>query len=241
MPNRFIFSLRFSTKVLVKLMKLSIAMIFFMTLFRLNLFMLSGFAKVEETSLWEVVQTFIVGVRFDILVFGFLFIPVILVLLLQAFFEKWPRWIYLFYKTYFGLMWIVICLLTYADFFFYSLHGKRMRFAEYTSWNFEVLWEQWQKLPWNQTVIFTVITAALLVLAHMLIRSLNFGDWKDEYSPHPAKKGEVALRIIVPLLVILLMARGTVEPHHLALEHAQISYNEALNEMGLNAVWCFDK
>jgi len=241
MPSRFIFSLRFSTKVLVKLMKLSIAMIGFMTLYRLNLFMLSGFAKVEETSLVEVLQTFLVGFRFDVLVFGFLLIPVVFVLLIQAFFEKWPRGMYLIYKTYFGLMWILISLLTYADFFFYALHGKRMRFSDYSSWSFETLWQQWQAVPLNQATIFTVITVLLLVLAHMLIRSLDFGNWKDEYSPHPAKRGEVALRIILPLLVILLMARGTVEPHHLALEHAQISYNDALNEMGLNAVWCFDK
>ncbi|MGE5086446.1 MAG: hypothetical protein ACM3MG_09120 [Bacillota bacterium] len=241
MPSRFIFSLRFSTKVLVKLMKLSVAMIIFMTLYRLNLFMLAGFAKVEETSLVEVLQAFLVGARFDILVFGFLFIPVIFVLLAQAFSEKWPKWMYLVYKTYFGLVWILISLFTYADFFFYALHGKRMRFAEYSSWNFETLWEQWHTLPVNQTAIYTVITIVLLVLAHMLIRSLDFGNWKDEYSPHPARRGEVALRIILPILIIFLMARGTVEPHHLALEHAQISNNDALNEMGLNAVWCFDK
>jgi hypothetical protein len=45
----------------------------------------------------------------------------------------------------------------------------------------------------------------------------------------------------LPLLLIVLAARGTVEAHHLALEHSEVSNNKALNEMGLNAVWCFDK
>ena len=58
---------------------------------------------------------------------------------------------------------------------------------------------------------------------------------------NPAKKGEMALRILLPLILIVLAARGTVTPHHLALEHSEVSNSKELNEMALNAVWCFDK
>lgn len=241
MPSRFIFSLRFSSKFFVKLLKLSLAMILFMSLFRLNLFFLNVYYVLPDLNFGEIIQSFIAGIRFDILIFGFLFIPVYFLLIAQTFLEAWPKSSFFLYKIYFGAAWVLICALTYLDFFYFVLHGRRMRFAEYSGWSFDVLIEQWKVLPLNQTLIFTVISIVLLLLGHMLIKSLNFGEWKDEYSPHPAFRGEVFLRIIVPLVLIFLAARGNVMPHHLALEHSQVSNSKELNEMALNAVWCFDK
>ncbi|MDG0817260.1 LTA synthase family protein [Bdellovibrio svalbardensis] len=225
----------------MKLLKLSIAMIFFMTLFRMNLFFLNVYYVLPELNPGEIMQSFIAGLRFDILVFGFLFIPIYFLVLLQATLEKWPPNFFFVYKTYFGLAWIAICSLTFVDFFFFAHHGKRMRFAEYSGWSPEVTFEQAQTLPINQWIVFTVISIVLLVLGHMLIKSLKFGEWKDEYSPHPARRGEVLLRILIPLILIVLAARGSVMPHHLALEHSEVSNSKELNEMALNAVWCFDK
>lgn len=241
MPSRFIFSLRFSSKVFLKLFKLSIAMIFFMTLFRLNLFFLNVYYVLPDLNFGEIMQSFLAGVRFDILIFGFLFIPVYFFIMLQAVWEKWPQKLFLVYKTYFGFAWILICAVTFIDFFYFVHHGKRMRFAEYSAWTPEVTLEQAKALQINQIVVFTIISIVLLMLGHMLIKSLKFGEWKDEYSPHPAKKGEMALRILLPLILIVLAARGTVTPHHLALEHSEVSNSKELNEMALNAVWCFDK
>lgn len=241
MPGRFIFSLRFSSKVFIKLLKLSFAMIFFMTLFRMNLFFLHVYYVLPDLNFGEIMQSFIAGIRFDILIFGFLFIPVYLVLMLQAFFEKWPPKGFFFYKTYIGLAWILICALTFVDFFYFAHHGKRMRYVEYSSWTPEVLLEQAKALQINQILVFTVISVVLLILGHMLIKSLHFGEWKDEYSPHPARRGEVLLRILLPLILIVLAARGTVTAHHLNLEHSEVSNSKELNEMALNAVWCFDK
>ncbi len=241
MPSRFIFSLRFSSKVFVKLLKLSIAMIFFMTLFRMNLFFLHVYYVLPELNPGEIVQSFIAGLRFDILIFGFIFIPIYFAVMFQAALEKWPSKLFFLYKTYFGLIWIAICGLTFIDFFFFALHGKRMRFAEYSGWSPEVTFEQAKALQINQLIVFTVISLVLLVLGHMLIKSLKFGEWKDEYSPHPARRGEVLLRIFLPLILIVLAARGSVMPHHLALEHSEVSNSKELNEMALNAVWCFDK
>lgn len=241
MSSRFIFSLRFSSKVFAKLLKLSIAMIFFMTLFRLNFFFLDVYYILPELNPGEILQAFLAGVRFDVLIFGFLFIPIYFLLILQAVFEKWPKKLFYFYKTYFGLAWIVICALTFVDFFYFTKHGTRMRFADYSDWSFATTYEQAQSLQINQWATFTIITVVLLVLGHMLIKSLKFGVWKDEYSPHPAYRGEVLLRILVPLILIMLAARGSVMPHHLALEHSEVSDSKELNEMALNAVWCFDK
>lgn len=241
MPNRFIFSLRFSTKVFLKLGALSLAMIFFMTLFRMNLYFLSVFHATADVSYSEVMSSFVVGFRFDLLIFGFLFIPLYFSIMAQAFSERWPRFMFITYKFYFVIVWFLICLLTYMDFLFFVRHGRRMRFAEYMSWTPESLLVQFNSLPSNQTWIFTTLTLLLFSLGYTLTKGLKFGQWKDEFSPRYGSKFEVIWRVLLPLVLIALAARGTVEPHHLALEHSEVSNNKAINEMALNAVWCFDK
>lgn len=241
MPNRFIFSLRFSSKVFLKLGVLAVTLILFMTLFRMNLYFLSVFHATPNVTMTEVGQAFLAGLRFDILIFGFLFIPVYFVLIVQAVLESWPRFMFFLYKAYFVLAWFLICALTFMDFFHFAKHGARMRFADYMGWNPDVLIEQARSLQPNQVWIFCIITVMLFGLGYTLTKSIRFGEWKDEYSPHGGSKFETVFRIFLPLLLIALAARGTVEAHHLALEHSEVSYNQAINEMALNAVWCFDK
>ena len=241
MPNRFIFSLRFSSKVFIKLSILALTMILFMTLFRLNLYFLSVFHATPDVTFTEVAQSFLAGVRFDTLVFGFLFIPVYFILLFQAVTEKWPRFMFFIYKAYFVMAWFIICALTFVDFFYFARHGARMRFADYVAWTPDLLIEQVHRVQPIQVWIFCIITLMLFSLGFMLTKSLKFGEWKDEYSPHTGSKLETVFRIFAPLVLVALGARGTVEAHHLALEHSEVSYTKAINEMGLNAVWCFDK
>ncbi|UOF00135.1 LTA synthase family protein [Bdellovibrio reynosensis] len=241
MADRFIFSLRFSTKVFLKLAILSVAMILFMTLFRMNLYFLSVFHATANVDFIEIVHSFIAGLRFDILVFGFLFIPLYFLIIGQAITQKWPRWMFAFYKIYFGLAWFLICVLTFIDFFHFAKHGVRLRFEGYMNWTFDTLLEQAQGLQNNQTLIFCVITVMLFSLGYMLVKAIRFGEWKDEYSPQAGNGFEIFWRIALPLILIALAARGTVEPHHLRLEHSEVSLNKAVNEMALNAVWCFDK
>lgn len=241
MPNRFIFSLRFSTKIFFKLGFLAVALIAFMTLFRMNLYFLSVFHATPNAAFVEIAQSFFAGFRFDLLIFGFIFLPVYFLLMLQAFTQKWPKALFVLYKLYFVAVWFAICALTYMDFFHFAKFGQRMRFAEYSQWNFESWLQQFQSMPTNQSWIFTVITVLLFSLGYMLIKSLKFGDWKDEYSPQAGGKIEIVLRILLPLIVIVLAARGTVEAHHLALEHSEVSLDKVINEMALNAPWCLDK
>lgn len=220
---------------------LAVTMVVFLTLFRANLFFLSVFHAVNNLDQIEVFHSFLAGARFDAMVLGFILIPVTIMLLIQAFMEKWPRGFFLFYRFYFGIFWVAACLLTYADFFYFARMGKRMRFAEYTSWNLDLFREQAMALQKDQVTVFSIITVLLLILGLMLIMGLKFGEWKDEYSPRKGSFLEAAARIILPLILVALAARGTIEPHHLALEHSEVSNNTVINEMALNAPWCFDK
>jgi len=240
-PDRFIFSLRFSTKVFIKLGLLGLAMIVFMTFFRLNLYFLSVFHATPDAVFVEVAQSFMAGFRFDLLVMGFVFIPVYFIVILQAWLQKWTKIMFMFYKTYFVIVWFLICALSFVDYFHFSRHGAHMRYSDYMSWNPQVLVGQAMGLQQSQVWIFCVITVLLFILGYTLTKGIKFGDWKDEFSPQGGSKTEILWRLIVPLLLIGLAARGTVEPHHLALEHSEVSNITAINEMALNAVWCFDK
>ncbi|MNT91983.1 hypothetical protein D3C72_2331740 [compost metagenome] len=75
----------------------------------------------------------------------------------------------------------------------------------------------------------------------MLVVALRFGEWKDEFSPRKGNKFEIFIRLIFPFVLIVLAARGTVEAHHLGMEHSVVSSVSSINEMALNPLWCFDK
>ncbi len=103
---------------------LALALILFMTFFRVNLYFLSVFHATAEAGIVDVLHSFLAGLRFDILVFGFLFIPIYFLLMLQAFFEKWPRSMFVAYKFYFVVVWFAICALTFIDFFTSLVTGR---------------------------------------------------------------------------------------------------------------------
>ncbi|MEN0059660.1 MAG: hypothetical protein AAGB31_12545 [Bdellovibrio sp.] len=241
MPHRFIFSLRFSSKVFMKLGLLSLTLVLFMTFFRMNLYFLSVFHATPDVDVTEVFHSFLAGVRFDLLILGFVMIPVSLILLLQAFTERWPSWMFVIYRGYFMLVWFLICVLTFIDFFHFVRTGMRMRFTDYMMWTPDAWMDSLHGLQRNQIWIFSVITILLFNLGYMLIKGLRFGEWKDEFSPNTGSRLEMGLRIVIPLMLVALAARGTVTAHHLAWEHSDVSGNKAVNEMALNAVWCFDK
>lgn len=241
MPNRFIFSLRFSTKVFAKLGLFAVTALLFMTLFRLNLYFLSVYHSTPTAVFVDVAHSFLAGLRFDLLVLGFIFVPIYFSVIVQAFLQRWPERIFKAYKAYFIIVWLVICSLTYIDFFHFSQFGARMRYADYMKWEFPIFLEQIEVLHRNQVWVFSIITLLLLSLGYSLAKNLQFGNWKDEYSPARGSKFEIFWRLVLPFVLIFLAARGTVEPHHLRLEHSEVSTIKPINEMALNAVWCFDK
>lgn len=241
MPSRFIFSLRFSTKVLLKLGFLCLALVVFMTFFRLNLYFLSVFHATPNAVFVEVAQSFLAGIRFDLSVFAFIFAPIYLVVLIQAISEKWPSGLFQFHKFYFIFVWFLICLITFVDYFHFTRHGARMRMEDYKSWSPEILMQQASALQSNQVWFFLVITVLLFFLGFTLANGIKFGDWKDEYSPKKRGRIEVIWRVLLPLVLIYSFARGTFESEYLTTEQSEVSNFTAINEMALNAVWCFDK
>lgn len=233
MPNRFIFSLRYANKMFRRFFLLSLGFIFFMSLFRLNLYFLSVHFHLEAVSFTQVLEGFWVGLQLDVLVFGYVLAPVALLLLVQALGEWWPPVAAWFYKIYFALIWIGVCLANLVDFAVFSPEGHRMGADEYRNLDVSRALDSLGGIPGKHLSIFLAVTALLLVLGLILVKEIRFGYWKDEYSPHRGSRGEVLLRVLTPLLLVGAMMINNPDPSSLT--------PDSLRQMALNPIWCFDK
>lgn len=241
MINRFIFSLRYANKVFLEWAGVGAKFLFLMSLFRIGLFFLVVQTASPNAGGIEIFQSFVAGLRFDLLILGFIFIPVALGLLIQSYFLMWSQGLLFLYKIYFFVVWFLICLLNFFDFSFFIASKSRMRFQDYSQIHSDWL----EQHLWGPQVLerlaFIALTLIVLAIGLGLASNVRFGNWKDEVSPDMGTHREVFLRILLPLLGVALAARGTVEPKHLGLEHSEVSSEQAVNEMALNPIWCFDK
>ncbi len=233
MSNRFIFSLRYANKVFLKLMKVVLGFVFFMTLFRVNLYFLVVHFHIQNPDMNEVIQAMWVGLQQDVLIYAYAIAPVVLMLLLQAVCEKWPGFLNGLYKTYMLIAWLVVSSFSFIDFVFYSLNLKRMHSTDYAAFDFSKITEMMNQIPSNNMLIFSVVTVLLLVLGLVMVKEVNFGFWKDEYSPNKGSLLEIIVRCTLPVLIVL--GAAALDPD------IQVSETEAVRELALSPIWCFDK
>lgn len=233
MPNRFIFSLRYANHVFAKLLKATVVLLGFLSLFRINLYFLSVHFHLEHIFFGDVVKSLWVGFGYDLLLFSFIFVPVVLLLLLQSVLEWWPTWSLVLYKIYIALIWFGLCLLNLLDFSVFSAEGHRMSGSQYQSFAPSDLISVFDKVPRNHLLIFSVVTLLLLILGLVIIKELVFGYWKDQYSPDRGRRGEIFLRLILPLALVGLGLCGNPDN--------RVSQEEIINQMALNPVWGLDK
>jgi hypothetical protein len=241
MINRFIFSLRYGNKIFIEWARVGAKFLFLMSLMRIGLFFLVVQASLSTASGLEVFQSFIAGLRFDLLILGFIFIPVVLLLLVQSYFLLWSQGLLFLYKIYFFVIWIIVCVMNFLDFCFFISQKKRMRFEDYSQLNMDWLQQHVLTPPALERVAFFVLTLILLVIGLGVVSNIKFGNWKDQVSPNIGSTTEILWRLFLPIFGVALAARGTVEPKHLSLEHSEVSSEQPVNDMALNPIWCFDK
>ncbi|AHI04717.1 hypothetical protein BDW_01035 [Bdellovibrio bacteriovorus W] len=241
MASRLIFSLRYSSKIYIQFLQLFISLVVLLSLIRANLYFLSVYHATSNVDFFDILEAFFVGLRFDILVMGFVFILPTVLLTVQAVTVQWSTLTNTLHKLYFFVIWVLMSLMIYVDFFHFAKFGRHMRWREYESLDFSQYYSWIESSLPSQFWIFTLMVAFFLGIGLAAIRSLDFGHWKDEFSPRKPWFMEKTVRILWPLLFVALCARGSLGQHHLRLEDSQVSKNEAINEMALNAIWCFDK
>lgn len=241
MASRLIFSLRHSSKIYIQFLQLFISLVVLLSLIRANLYFLSVYHATSNVDFFDILEAFFVGLRFDILVMGFVFILPTVYLIVQALVIQWSSLINAFHKIYFVIVWTFMSFMIYVDFFHFAKFGRHMRWSEYENLDFSQYYIWIESSLANQFWIFTLMVGFFFSIGIAAIRSLDFGHWKDEFSPRQPWFLEKTVRILWPLLFVALCARGSLGQHHLRLEDSKVSKNEAINEMALNAIWCFDK
>lgn len=234
MPNRLIFSIRFFSKVFWKYTFIVLSMLAFFYLFRMNLYFLSIYHAVPEAVPMDILLSFISGMRFDLSLLAWMLLPLVLMMIVQAFFEHWSKASFTIHKIYLSVFWFVACGIFLIDFAYFAHAGKRAGLDLYQNLTFEGLFLQIEALPRSNGWIFLGISVLLLVLGLWLIWSLKFGSWKDEYSPHKGGMFEILYRIFYPLILIAIMAHGTYKVDSLSDADAQVSTFVPVNEMALN-------
>lgn len=241
MDQRRVFSVRYFTRIFFKYAKIALGLTFFLSLIRFNLFFLTVNTQPLDVTFFEVYMTFLTGFRFDLLVMGFFLIPPVLLHVLQAFFISWTKWDQVIFKSYFSALWVFSILLNWIDFFTFAKTQSRARWDDYIDFLNSSLVDQ---VASQANYTFAIYSAALLLMLFLglyVIRGLQFGEWRDLYSPHKGKLSEIIWRMIIPLFLVALASRGTLEEVHLEYRHSLISNENGLNELALNPMWCLDK
>ncbi len=183
----------------------------------------------------EIPAAFAAGVRFDLLVLGFFWIPVILFTWAACLFVS-PRKTFFFWKMYFAVVVLIIFDLSWLDFFWSAQHMSRINHEFFFQGAWVMIDQGWQivghGLAWLVTALMALTALALIWVLHKL-------PMKKDYSlPGPWK---IAWQSFVVFLLVASAARGTWTPHHLNIEHAQVSDSDLVNQLPLNAVWNLDK
>lgn len=214
----------------------------------LNRFLLyrTGIRWFEGVSNSEVLTAFFMGLRFDLLVLGFVMLPVVPF----SFLLRWPRSpggvALVGLRWYLGFAWTVIVLLGVIGHLFFVLKGR-----QFTWWDMGFLSEQ-QPLIFGFLMSTSGILVSLIALCELSIGWRELGRWtsrvrrarealEGDSVSVKVSWGETALRTLGPWLLVGLAARGTVTPHHLEKQHSDVSSSPALNQLVLNPVWSFDK
>lgn len=174
------------------------------------------FAPAKELS-----AAFAVGVSFDLLVLGFLLIPVVVGGSAAVFAPVKADRFYLVSRIYLGLAWVGVTVLAAVDAVSFPSLGRHLRRTDVPVWT-----------P-DTTSVMTVFI--LFCIALVGLRS-----WTSAASGTASPRYGF-LRWAACLLAVALMARGTVTAHHLGREHTEISPANGVRELVMNSAWALDK
>lgn len=192
-----------------------------------------------EAARFEMLAAFGTGVRFDLLILGFLAIPLVLLALLFRGSAFHPKVFWKICSVYGLSAWTLISGLSLVDFLFFSQAGRRMT------------WVDWQsgRLTAEVHRALRLLNTELLILCGLIFVLAWVGGGREIFRAFSNRGALAALERktfwrgwIVLTFLVALAARGTVTAHHLEWRHAErISALRSVQELALNPAWTWDK
>ena len=229
-------------QVLKTLLKPSFWILLWMSLLRFLLFVALYQGHIGLHA--DLPKAFFAGARFDLLILGFFWLPLVVITWLSAFAYD-PRKLLKFYKLYFCGFILLQFDFAWWDLFWVAVHQSRLDHQFFTA-DFRSLISEGVAV-FGVTRAF-VFPASMGLAAFGLILSIWWlkipkisASEKGEMRAQPVFNSILAIQILGSLLLVALAARGTWTAHHLNSEHAQISNNPLLNQLALNPIWNADK
>ncbi len=225
-------------------------LLLWMTVLRLWLFFALDFELLGFHR--DLAQALFAGFRFDLLILGFVWIPIVVGTWLCAIWWN-PRRLALIWKLTFALLILAIFDLSWLDLFWTATHQSRINSQFFNSDLKTVVIEGWLTLGSLRSLFYLVLLASS---TFAMILSLN---WKERWKVVGEKKaaGERAaeplrqrvesppakffFQLIGSFLLVALAARGTWTAHHLNMEHSQVSEEPKINQLVLNPAWNITK
>jgi len=196
--------------------------------------------RFEQVSGAEIFQSFLVGLRYDVVVCCMLLLPLIPLSLTIACLLR-QRWFQNVVAGYCALVLALVFFTCVVDGFFFEEIGERLNhkvidYLEY-EYIYTIIWHEYPVIP------VMIVTAAILLLAHRLVRRLGFGRRHDKADPDAAgKRPRTPLwaaicwpAVLVPLLVLGI--RGSIGPKALNTGPAYFSSSMPLAQLTLNGLF----
>lgn len=180
-------------------------------------------------------RAFFTGARFDLLVLGFLLIPVLLLWLASLGLKDASARAARVSRGWLTLAWWIVTTIAAFDWLFFAANGRRMTFHDLKTPDF--VSDGFGVVGTETAVIVALIFLCCAILGARQI--LQMPSFKTKTRPESGLRR--AWRVIAPVLAVALMARGTLTPHHLEKQHSEVSSNPALNQLVLTPAWAFDK
>jgi hypothetical protein len=239
-----------ASQIFKKLLTFNGSVLFSMSIQRLVLFLVVVRHWLFGADGFSIASSFFAGVRFDLCVLGFINIPVLFITWListdkvaesphkvMQFFRDWILWIYL------GVSTLAIHVLGLLDMMFFARQGHRWTYFDWQENGLGFFSEVSAK--WGPTFTAGVVLLFILLWGFrsvFVLYKLQLHKVKISESKYANSKPLMIISaVILPLLAVAFSARGTWTPHHIGMEHAEVSQNQALNQLALSPVWAFDK
>lgn len=182
---------------------------------------------------------FFAGFRFDLLIMGFFWIPIVLITWAIAMFAS-PRKLFSWWRVYLAISVLFIFDLYWMDLLWTA--GKNFRLNhEFMDASRQVAMDTgWTALGRSRAMVFTASMAVSSLGLLFLIYWTPLKEFKKKLSSQA-----LIVWAIFSVFAVAFAARGTFTPHHLNIEHAQVSQDPEkgplINQLPLNPVWNMDK
>lgn len=184
----------------------------------------------------DVAKAFFAGFRFDLLVLGFLWIPLFFIFWIFYFSDFLPR-VQNFLKAYFVIIVISLGFISIYDYAWFDIYKIRMTATSFNEAGFWSFIESFLKI--SQLSAMALILAPMVVLIFFILTQKLVTSKSSKLRPH--KRILEFPQVLLSFLLIASAARGTWTAHHLNIEHAQVSELAILNQLALSPVWNLDK